>query len=48
MLSDILQGKETSSNKLVEDLFKNLGDDINNLNTIETTEDSGFDINNEE
>lgn len=44
LISDLLQGKEASSNKLVEDLFRNLGDDINNVNTIDTTKDQGFNI----
>lgn len=44
MISDLLRGKDTSSNKLVEDLFRNLGDDINNVNTIDTTKDQGFNI----
>ncbi len=44
IISDLLQGKETSSNKLVEDLFRDLGDDINNVNTIDTTKDKGFNI----
>lgn len=48
MLADLLQGKETSSNKLVHDLFKGLGSDINEVNTIDTTKDKGFDINSEE
>lgn len=48
LISDLLQGKEASSNKLVEDLFKDWGSDINNINTIDTTKDKGFDINSEE
>lgn len=44
LISDLLQGKEASSNKLVEDLFRNLGDDINKVNTIDTTKDQGFNI----
>lgn len=44
MISDLLRGKDTSSNKLVEDLFRDLGDDINNVNTIDTTKDKGFNI----
>lgn len=44
MISDLLQGKDTSSNKLVEDLFRDLGDDINKVNTIDTTKDKGFNI----
>lgn len=48
LISDLLQGKEASSNKLVEDLFKDWGSDINKINTIDTTKDKGFDINSEE
>ena len=48
LISDLLQGKEASSNKLVEDLFKDWGSDINKVNTIDTTKDKGFDINSEE
>lgn len=48
IISDLLQGKDTSSNKLVEDLFKDWGSDINKINTIDTTKDKGFDINSEE
>ena len=48
LISDILQGKEASSNKLVEDLFKDWGSDINKINTIDTTKDKGFNINSEE
>lgn len=44
MISDLLRGKDTSSNKLVEDLFRDLGDDINKVNTIDTTKDKGFNI----
>ena len=44
LISDLLQGKEASSNKLVEDLFRDLGDDINKVNTIDTTKDQGFNI----
>ena len=44
MISDLLRGKEASSNKLVEDLFRDLGDDINKVNTIDTTKDKGFNI----
>lgn len=44
MISDLLRGKDTSSNKLVEDLFRDLGDDINKINTIDTTKDNGFNI----
>ena len=44
MISDLLRGKDTSSNKLVEDLFRDLGDDINNVNTIDTTKDKGFNM----
>lgn len=44
IISDLLRGKDTSSNKLVEDLFRDLGDDINNVNTIDTTKDKGFNI----
>lgn len=48
LISDLLQGKEASSNKLVEDLFKDWGSDINKVNTVDTTKDKGFDINSEE
>lgn len=48
IISDLLQGKEASSNKLVEDLFKDWGSDVNKVNTIDTTKDKGFDINSEE
>lgn len=48
IISDLLQGKDTSSNKLVEDLFKDWGNDINKVNIIDTTKDKGFDINSEE
>lgn len=44
LISNLLQGKEASSNKLVEDLFRDLGDDINKVNTIDTTKDQGFNI----
>lgn len=44
IISDLLQGKDTSSNKLVEDLFRDLGDDTNKVNTIDTTKDKGFNI----
>lgn len=44
MISDLLRGKDTSSNKLVEDLFRDLGDDTNKVNTIDTTKDKGFNI----
>ena len=48
IIADLLQGKPTSSNKLVEDLFKSVGKDVNEINTIDTTKDKGFDINSEE
>ena len=43
IIEDLLNGEETSSNKLVEDLFRDLGDDLDKVNTID--ENKGFDIN---
>ena len=43
LISDLFSGRDTSSNKLVEDLFRDLGNEINEVNTIE----QGFNINDE-
>ena len=40
LVSDLIQGKDANSNKLVEDLFRDLGNDINEVNT----RDKGFAI----
>lgn len=41
MIISLMKGENTSSNKLVEDLFRDLGDDLNEINTIEK---DGFSI----
>lgn len=43
MFTGLINNEEVSSNKLVYDLFKDLGDDVNDVNTIETTVE-GFSI----
>lgn len=43
MFTGLINNEEVSSNKLVYDLFKDLGDDVNDVNTIETTTE-GFSI----
>lgn len=44
LFSNIISGEETSSNKLVDDLFGDLSDDIDEENTVET---NGYDNENE-
>ena len=44
MLSGLMKGEEVNSNQLVHDMFKDLGDELNEVNTI----DKGFDIDKEE
>lgn len=43
MLSGLMKGEEVNSNQLVHDMFKDLGDELNEVNTI----DKGFDIDKE-
>ncbi len=46
MISSLVRGEEASSNKLIEDLFRDLGDDLNEVNTegfnIEGEDNSGI------
>lgn len=47
MFVSLMHGEDTSSNKLVEDMFRDLGNELNDVNTIQA-DDKGFSIDNQE